>query len=74
MATVNHRIHPADTLEQVVDYNRRVINDPRVHIKVVDYYPPTPISPYGADVQQFNLIASSVKQIYPSSIVAPGYL
>ncbi|XP_046439795.1 N-fatty-acyl-amino acid synthase/hydrolase PM20D1-like [Daphnia pulex] len=71
-ATVNHRIHPADSLDQVIEHNRRVINDPRVHIKVVDYYPPTPISPYGQDVSPFNLIASSVKQIYPSSVIAPA--
>ncbi|KAI9556469.1 hypothetical protein GHT06_016257 [Daphnia sinensis] len=70
--TVNHRIHPADSLDQVIEHNRRVINDPRVHIKVVDYYPPTPISPYGLDVSAFNLIASSVKQIYPSSVIAPA--
>ncbi|KZS05783.1 putative Carboxypeptidase PM20D1 [Daphnia magna] len=71
-ATVNHRIHPADSLDQVIEHNRRVINDPRVRIKVIDYYPPTPISPYGLDVSAFNLIASSVKQIYPSSVIAPA--
>ena len=71
-ATVNHRIHPADSLDQVMEHNRRVINDPRVQIKVAEYYPPTPISPYGPDIPAFNLIASSVKQIYPTSVVAPG--
>lgn len=71
-ATVNHRIHPAESLDQVIEYNRQVINDPRVHIKVLEYYPPVPISPYGQDVLPFNLIASSIKQIYPTSLIAPG--
>ncbi len=56
-----------------MEHNRRVINDPRVFIKVAEYYPPTPISPYGPDIPAFNLIASSVKEIYPTSVVAPGF-
>lgn len=71
-AIINHRIHPADTLEKVIEHSRRIINDPRVQIKVVNYQPPTPISPYGPDVGPFVLIARSIKQIYPTSIIAPG--
>ena len=73
-AIVNHRIHPADSLEKVLEHNRRVINDPRVDIEVLAYHPPTPVSPYGPGVTPFVLIARSIKQIYPTSIIVPGSL
>lgn len=60
------------SLDEVIEFNRQVINDPRVDIKVLEYYPPTPISPYGEDVPAFHLIASCVKQIYAQSVIAPG--
>ncbi len=56
----------------VLEHNRRVIGDPRVSIKVVTYLPPTPVSPFGPEVASFSLIARSVKQIFPTSVVAPG--
>ena len=33
-ATVNHRIHPSDTVENVVEYDRKIIDDPRVKIEI----------------------------------------
>ena len=56
-----------------MERNRRVINDERVKINVVEYYPPTPISPYGPQVAPFSLIARSIQQVFPSSIIAPGF-
>lgn len=71
-ATMNHRIHPVKSLEEVVKRNGEMINDDRMNIKVLEYQPPTPVSPYGPQVAQFALIAKTVKQIYPSGVIAPG--
>jgi carboxypeptidase PM20D1 len=71
---VNHRIHPADSLDDVLERHKRLIGDPRVKIQVRSNYPPTPISPYGEEAPAFELIARTVKQIYPSSTIAPGCL
>ena len=73
-AEVNHRVYPSDTVDNVLAINHLIINDDRVNIKVNQYTPPVPISPYGPDVPAFELIARSVKQVYPDSIVAPGKL
>ena len=32
-ANINHRIHPTDTLEDVLNHDREVINDDRVEIR-----------------------------------------
>lgn len=36
-AWVNHRIHPSDSLEDVVAYDRKVIGDSRVKLQVMDF-------------------------------------
>eukprot|EP00461_Guttulinopsis_vulgaris_P007319 UN07367 len=32
---INHRIHPSDSVESVLEWDRKVINDPRVQIKAL---------------------------------------
>lgn len=71
-ALVNHRIHPGQTVEQVIAHDRSVMNDPRVKIDVQSFYPPMKVSPYGPDVAQYAVIARSIKQVFPESIIAPG--
>lgn len=72
-ALVNHRIHPSQTLEQVMAHDQKVMADPRVTITVQEpFYPPMKVSPYGPHVPQYALIARSVKQVFPSTIIAPG--
>ncbi|XP_013395970.1 N-fatty-acyl-amino acid synthase/hydrolase PM20D1 [Lingula anatina] len=47
---VNHRIHPAQSIQDVIDYDRAVVNDDRVHIKQLhleDAIEPSPVSPTG---------------------------
>jgi len=71
-ALVNHRIHSSDSLERVLEHDRRVVADERVRLRVVNHFPPTPVAPYGERAPPFRLIARTIKQIYPTSIVAPG--
>ena len=44
-AIVNHRIHPSETIEDILDHDRRVIDDERVEITQLGYFPPAPVSP-----------------------------
>jgi len=69
---INHRIHPGQTLEQVIHHDSSVMDEPSVNITVQSYYAQMKISPYGPAVPQYVLIAKSIKEIYPDSIVAPG--
>lgn len=71
-ALVNHRIHPGQTLQEVIRHDFSVMEESSVNISVQSFYPPMKISPYGPLVPQYVLIAKSIKQIYPDSIVAPG--
>ena len=62
-ATVNHRIHPSETLEDIVKHDKKIINDERVQFNTIRYSPPTPVSPYSNDVKQFQVIANSALQV-----------
>ena len=62
-ATVNHRIHPSETLEDIVEHDKKIINDERVQFNTIRYSPPTPVSPYSNDVKQFQVIANSALQV-----------
>mmetsp|Transcript_12388 Transcript_12388/g.24088 ORF Transcript_12388/g.24088 Transcript_12388/m.24088 type:complete len:638 (+) Transcript_12388:767-2680(+) len=65
-AYINHRIHPVDkSHEYVLDYDRKVINDPRVKVSVYESEPvwePSPITP--ADSPQYRVLASVVHRIF----------
>lgn len=71
-ALVNHRIHPKDTVESVVAYDRRIVNDPRIKFKVLESRPPAPVS--STTSAAFGRIKRCVKAVYPEAVVAPGIM
>ena len=60
---VNHRIHPTENLEDILKHDKKVINDDRVEIKTLGYFPPPSISPYSNDVTPFQIVANSALQV-----------
>ena len=73
-AIVNHRIHPSETIEDILKHDRKVIDDDRVNINQLGYFPPAPVSPYSSDVTPFQVIANSALQVFPAGKIAPGTL
>ncbi|CAG0883660.1 unnamed protein product [Darwinula stevensoni] len=73
-AYINHRVHPKQTIEDVLEYDREVIGDSRVNVTLNTdtYIRPHPISPYGPDSPQYKLLARSILEVFPQSFVAPG--
>lgn len=71
-AIINHRVHPSQTISQVIEFDKRTIDDHRVEIKVKTSKEAHPVSPYGPDDVQFNLIATSVYQTFEDVVVIPG--
>lgn len=73
-AVINHRVHPADTLEDVLKHDRNVIDDDRVNITVRRYVEPPKISSYSSDSIPFQIIANSALDVYPEARVVPSLL
>lgn len=47
-AVVNHRIHPGDKVDEVVAYDRRIINDARVQFKELNRLEAAPVSDHNS--------------------------
>ena len=68
-AMVNHRIHPSETIDDIVKHDKKVIDDERVNITQLDYFPPPQVSPYSNDAAPFQVIANSALQVKYLSFV-----
>lgn len=69
-AVVNFRIFPGDTIDGVLDHVRRAVDDPRVKIdKLPKRREPSSVSP--ADSEAFELLAGTIRQVFPGAVVAP---
>ena len=72
-AVVNYRILAGDTVQSVVDYTVKVVDDERVEISIVDEaeaIEPSPVADPESD--SFRVIAQSVRNVFPDYPVAPG--
>jgi carboxypeptidase PM20D1 len=77
-ATVNHRLHTADSCGKILENNRRIINDDRLVPHIKSCSEPSPISPYGKDVYSYRIIEQTIRQTFEkdrqSIIVVPGLM
>lgn len=72
-AYINHRVHPLQSIGEILDFDRRVINDPTILVeRVNNSREPSPIAPYCDDCYGFQLIKQSILQVYPGTIVVPS--
>ena len=70
-AFINYRIHPAQTIDSVVEYLRDVIDDDRVVIKVVESFVPSKITGYANDAMPFQVVVNSALEV-TFCFVCPG--
>ncbi|CAD5125921.1 DgyrCDS14104 [Dimorphilus gyrociliatus] len=77
-ACVNHRIHPADSVKDVLDRDIRIIGDSRIKTTVKVSLDPSPVSPSDETAFGYHAIAESLNQVFsdiklitaPSTMVA----
>jgi carboxypeptidase PM20D1 len=70
-AVVNHRILPGDTVESVLEHDRKVIADPQVQVRPASFQqnPGAPVSPDSAEYRRFRAL---VRASFPEAGVSPG--
>lgn len=70
-ATVNFRIRPGETMEDVIDHVRQTIDDDSITIqKRPQGMNPSPVSP--SNSPQFEFLHRTIREIYPGVVVVPG--
>ncbi len=73
-AVINHRIHPSDTLDDVVRHDVEAMEDPRVSVALAQVTTPSAVSPYSNDDASFQIVTNSALEIFPEGIVAPSLM
>lgn len=71
-ATINFRLHPAQTVEEALDIVRNTISDERVKISVLDSFDPLPISPYDDLNFGYQTLQRTIHSVFSAAPVAPG--
>lgn len=72
VATVNFRVHPRDTVAQVVRYVEDLVADEHVRVEA---WPGNEASPVADPRSEgFSLLAEAVRSEFPGVVVAPGLL
>ncbi|NXN86230.1 P20D1 hydrolase, partial [Bombycilla garrulus] len=72
-ATVNFRIHSAETVTEVLEAVRNTIADDRVKIDVVEAFDPPPISPWDEQTFAIHIFQRTVLDVFPDvDSVIPG--
>jgi carboxypeptidase PM20D1 len=69
-ALLDVRILPGDSIAGMRRHVARVIDDPRVQVRVVRGTEPSPVSP--TRTPAFDALAASIRAVFPDAVVAPA--
>lgn len=72
VATVNFRVHPRDTVAQVVSYVEDLVADEHVRVEAGPGSEASPVADPRSE--GFTLLAQAVRSEFPGVVVAPGLL
>ncbi|MBZ3880675.1 putative carboxypeptidase PM20D1 [Sciurus carolinensis] len=72
-ATVNIRIHPTQTVTEVLELIKNIVADDRVQFHVLKAFDPLPISPTDDQALGYQLLRQTIQSVFPEvNIVTPG--
>ena len=70
-AMVNLRLFPGDSVEYVIEHVKKAIDDPRVMITTSSHHPQEASAVSDPNAQSYHVIQSTIRQVFPQSVVAP---
>ncbi|KAL1775065.1 putative carboxypeptidase PM20D1 [Sigmodon hispidus] len=72
-ATINFRIHPSQTVNEVLKLVKNIVADDRVQMRVLKSFDPLPVSPSDAQAMGYQLLQQTIQSVFPEiNIVVPG--
>ncbi len=73
-AVVNFRVLPGDTIEDVTEHARRIIDNPAVEVSIRGRDGiagnPSPVS--DPEAPAYKIVEKTIRQVFPDTVVAPG--
>ncbi|XP_008578697.1 PREDICTED: probable carboxypeptidase PM20D1 [Galeopterus variegatus] len=72
-ATMNIRIHPAQTVQEVLELVKNIVADDRVQFHVLSAFDSLPVSPSDDQALGYQLLHQTIRSVFPEvSVVTPG--
>ncbi|XP_008821523.1 N-fatty-acyl-amino acid synthase/hydrolase PM20D1 [Nannospalax galili] len=72
-ATINFRIHPTQTVHEVLELVKNIVADDRVQLHVLRAFDPLPISPSDDQALGYQLLQQTIHSVFPEvTVVVPG--
>lgn len=72
-AIINFRIHPAQTVHEVLELTKNIVADDRVQFRVLRAFDPSPVSPTDDQALGYQLLRHTIHAVFPEvSVVVPG--
>ncbi|XP_002736702.1 N-fatty-acyl-amino acid synthase/hydrolase PM20D1-like [Saccoglossus kowalevskii] len=77
--TINQRIHPAQTVKEVYDYDYQIMSEVipdgyNLHFEVINSLEPSHTSPHDEHSFGYYTISKSLRQVFPNILVSPGLM
>lgn len=74
-ATINHRVHPLDSLEDVLASDRLAVADESITFNILNWHEGSPETPYDHTGWAYHMIAATVRETSGSDVInAPTLL
>lgn len=68
---INFRLHPNDTIDDVIEYVRRRVRNPDIQINVMDRARnPSPVSDTGA--RPYRVLKQTIEEVFDQALVSPS--
>ncbi|XP_029789030.1 N-fatty-acyl-amino acid synthase/hydrolase PM20D1 [Suricata suricatta] len=72
-AIINIRIHPAQTVQEVLELIKNIVADDRVQFHVLNAFDPLPVSPSDHQALGYQLLRQTIQSVFPEvNTVTPG--
>ncbi|EHB13861.1 Putative carboxypeptidase PM20D1 [Heterocephalus glaber] len=72
-AIINFRIHPSQTVREVLELAKNIVADDRVQFQVLRAFDPLPISPSDDQALGYQLLRQTIQSVFPEvNVVVPG--
>ncbi len=69
-AFINYRVHPAQTIDDVIKEARDVIGDDRVSVEVVESFVPSVVTDYSLEAIPFQIVVNSALEVQATLFVS----
>jgi carboxypeptidase PM20D1 len=71
---VNQRVHPGQSVDEVLQLNRDLIGDERIEQKIHIKFEPHPYSPWDENAFGYQTVRQTIRQVFRDALVVPGIM